>query len=268
MGFSQTNKSYSIFIAHVDWTQAPRRVQESLFSCEGGGGILAATRPVMPHLDMSEVVPAVHQVVTITSSPTSLAIIDNSIQQQQQQGHELITAAADMEMEKYHLLMEMSTLTDTFASLESMYVSKIDQLTERNNLIEAKLLQTLTDMEDDNSILRQRVRALELELSEVAYSSRKSMPLSVTTTVASSAAATTPLLVPKPPPNVPTSMQQFHQQQQQVEMYKHEQQSSARKVLQLSLRTIGTRIGKMLNMFNPVDNLSLWGELNGEVGNK
>ena len=149
-----------------------------------------------------------------------------------------------------------------------MYVSKIDQLTEGNNIIEAKLLQTLTDMEDDNSILRQRVRALELELSEVAYSSRKSMPLSVTTTVASSAAATTPLLVPKPPPNVPTSMQQFHQQQQQVEMYKHEQQSSARKVLQLSLRTIGTRIGKMLNMFNPVDNLSLWGELNGEVGNK
>ena len=251
----------------LDWTQTPRRVQESLFSCEGGGGILPATRPVMPHLDMSEVVPAVHQVVTITSSPPSLAIIDNSIQQQQQQGHELITAAADMEMEKYELLMEMSTLTDTFASLESMYVSKIDQLTERNNLIEAKLLQTLTDMEDDNSILRQRVRALELELSEVAYSSRKSMPLSVTRTVASSAAATTPLLVPKPPPNVPTSMQQFHQQQQ-VEMYKHEQESSARKVLQLSIRTIGNRIGKMLNMFNPVDNLSLWGELNGEVGNK
>jgi hypothetical protein len=148
-----------------------------------------------------------------------------------------------------------------------MYVSKIDQLTERNNLIEAKLLQTLTEMEDDNSILRQRVRALELELSEVAYSSRKSMPPSGTTTVASSAAATAPLLVPEPPRNVPTSMQQFHQQQQ-VEMYKHEQESSARKVLQLSIRTIGNRIGKMLNMFNPVDNLSLWGELNGEVGNK
>ena len=47
--------------------------------------------------------------VTITSSPPSLAIIDNSIQQQQQQGHELITAAADMEMEEYELLMEMST---------------------------------------------------------------------------------------------------------------------------------------------------------------
>ena len=249
----------------LDWAQTPRRVQESLFSCEGGGGILSATRPVMPYIDMSEVVPAVHQVVTITSSPPSLAIIDNSIQQQQQQGHELITAAADMEMEKYELLMDM------FA-LESMYVSKIDQLTEMNNLLEAKLFQTLTDMEDDNSILRQRVRALELELSEVAYSSRKSMPLSVTTTVASSAAATTPLLVPKPPPkpppNVLTSMQQFQQQQQQVEMYKHEQQSSARKVLQLSIRTIGTRIGKILNMFNPVDNLSLWGELNGEVGNK
>jgi len=242
----------------LDWAQTPRRVQESLFSCEGGGGILSATRPVMPYLDMSEVVPAVHQVVTITSSPPSLAIIDNSIQQQQQQGHELITAAADMEMEKYELLMEM------FA-LESMYVSKIDQLTEMNKLLEAKLFQTLTDMEDDNSILRQRVRALELELSEVAYSSRKSMPLLVTTTVASSAAATTPLLVPKPPPNVPTLMQQFQQQQQQqVEMYKHEQQSSARKVLQLSIRTICTRIGKILNMFNPVDNLSLWGELNGK----
>ena len=117
----------------TDWTQTPRRVQESLFSFEGGGDVLAATRPVMPNLDiMLEVPPTAVQVgTTATSSPPSLTSSNNyhsQQQQQQQQQQELMKSAIEMEMEKYELLMEMSTLTDTFANLESMYITKIDQL--------------------------------------------------------------------------------------------------------------------------------------------
>jgi hypothetical protein len=193
---------------------------------------------------MLEVPPPAVQVGTATSSPPSLTSINNyhiQQQQQQQQQKELMKSAIEMEMEKYELVMEMSTPTDTFANLESMYLRKIDQLIEKNNLLEIKL--------QHNSILHQRLRVLELELSELAYSSRKFMPPplpAITTTTTTDA----PLFfVPKPPPNVPPVS--FHKR------------SGVRKVLQLSsIRTIGTKMGQILNMFNPVDNLSLWGELN------
>jgi hypothetical protein len=201
----------------------------------------------MPNLDiMLEVPPPSVQVGTATSSPPSLTSSNNyhsQQQQQQQQQQELMKSAIEMEMEKYELLMEMSTLTDTFANLESMYQNKIDQLIEKNNLLEVKLQQSVTIMEEDNSILRQRLRALELELSELAYSSRKDMPPAITTTDASSIEAAPLYFVPKPPPNVPPAS--FHKRS-----------GGVRKVLQLSIR----KMGQILNMFNPVDNLSLWGE--------
>ena len=199
---------------------------------------------------MLEVPPTAVQVgTTATSSPPSLTSSnDYHSQQQQQQQQELMKSAIDMEMEKYELLMEMSTLTDTFANLESMYISKIDQLIEKNNLLEVKLQQSVTIMEENNSILRQQLRALELELSELAYSSRKVMPLlpaiTPTTTTDAYSIETPPLyFVPKPPPNVPPAS--FHKRS-----------GGVRKVLQLSIR----KMGQILNMFNPVDNLSLWGE--------
>jgi hypothetical protein len=209
----------------------------------------------MPNLDImsTDVVvvppPSVQVGTTATSSPPSLTSSnDYHSQQQQQQQQELMKSAIDMEMEKYELLMEMSTLTDTFANLESMYISKIDQLIEKNNLLEVKLQQSVTIMEENNSILRQQLRALELELSELAYSSRKVMPLlpaiTPTTTTDAFSIETPPLyFVPKPPPNVPPAS--FHKRS-----------GGVRKVLQLRIR----KMGQILNMFNPVDNLSLWGE--------
>ena len=135
---------------------------------------------------------------------------------------------------------------------------------------DAKGLESDNDMLiSDNDMLRQRVRALELQLSEVAFESRKVVapPAAV---VAGSASSNVHL--PKAPsaPVPPHILQQQLDQQKldqlesQLEEYK-EERKSVRKLFGLGIRQGMNKMGRALNVWNPVYNLGLWGELKGQV---
>jgi len=130
-------------------------------------------------------------------------------------------------------------------------------------------------LEDENSNLRQRVRALELEISEAAFESRKVMPAPIaavapTSTLtsgmeASVVIANTAKLSPKAP-SVPVPPHILQQQLGQLHMqsaeYKRER-SSALNTVGRGLRNGLNKVGRALNMWNPAYNLMLWGELKG-----
>ena len=207
--------------------------------------------------------------------------------------------------EKDELLSELATLTKTFANLESSmdyktklyeetistYEHTVSSLEATNDKLEKSIMVLTTTLEkqeeeikklqqarsvqddakveSDNDMLRQRVRALELQLSEVAFESRKVVapPAAV---VAGSASSNVHL--PKAPsaPVPPHILQQQLDQQKldqlelQLEEYK-EERKSVRKLFGLGIRRGMNKMGRALNVWNPVYNLGLWGELKGQV---
>jgi hypothetical protein len=241
-----------------------------------------------------------------------------------------------VDVEKYKLLSELNALTETFATLESSmdyksqlfeetiksYEFKVNQLEEKNSLLEAglqrmtailekqerHLLEMRREMEEppaeavennadvgfhlqvqdslhitegENEILRQRVRALELELSEASFESRKVMPTPRVVVAASSVAVIIPeatktsaeatvsvsfqsaKLSPKPPSEpVPAHILQLQRLQVQVEEYERER-SSVKKLFELGIIRGINKVGMALNLWSPVYNLQLWGELRG-----
>ena len=198
------------------------------------------------------------------------------------------------------------------------YEFKVNALEERNSLLEAgfqrmtgvlekqeqKLLEmrlkkegnsavavdsnafTLTQVQDslqiiegENEILRQRVRALELELSEAAFESRKIMPANsvaiaastfandVSDDTMSSAEASVSItfqsapILPKPPSEpVPAHILHVQKLQMQVEEYERER-SSLKKLFELGIVRGLEKVRMALNPWNPAYNLQLWGEL-------
>ena len=140
---------------------------------------------------------------------------------------------------------------------------------------EIKKLQQAKSVQDDakglesNDMLRQRVRALELQLSEVAFESRKVVAPPAAVVVGS---ASSNVHLPKAPsaPVPPHVLQQQLDQQKldqlelQLEEYK-EERKSVRKLFGLGIRRGMNKMGRALNVWNPVYNLGLWGELKGQV---
>ena len=133
--------------------------------------------------------------------------------------------------------------------------------------------------EGENEILRQRVRALELELSEASFESRKAMPTPHVAVAASSVAALVPeatkksagasvsvsfqsaKLSPKPPSEpVPAHIFQLQRLQMQVEECEQER-SSVKKLFGLGIIRGIKKVGRALNHWSPAYNLQLWGEL-------
>ena len=140
-------------------------------------------------------------------------------------------------------------------------------------------------LEDDNESLRQRVRGLELELSEVAFESRKLISTDPSAKVATLAIAGTDVdgvgvesssnpevesdvdnvkaFVPKapdsPPPQHILQQRQLEELQLQVEQYEKER-SSVRKLFGLGIRRGVKKVGRALNMWNPVHNWVLYGQ--------
>ncbi|KAK1737225.1 hypothetical protein QTG54_012092 [Skeletonema marinoi] len=197
---------------------------DSLFSLEGGDE-MPATRPYMPNLDVEEQL-------------TSAAAASSTV-----------VAATTMELDKEELLMELSSLSETFDDLQSRYEATIGNLKEENSFLEEgikmltltieeqaeqieqlqkqntlgevvaeeesdfdgigaiyenkaaeaeELLQfqnKLTTLEADNELLRQRVRGLEVELSDVAFESRKIVAASVEAPAVVAAAVQVPAAV-------------------------------------------------------------------------
>ena len=239
-----------------------------------------------------------------------------------------------VDVEKYELLSELNALTETFATLGlsmdyksqlfeetiKSYEFKVNQLEEKNSLLEAGL-QRMTDILEkqehqllemrgemreppaeavennadiefllqvqdnlqitENEILRQRVRALELELSEASFESRKAMPTPSVVVAASSVALLVPeamktsaeasvsvsfqsaKLSPKPPSEpVPVHILQLQRLQMQVEEYERER-SSVKKLFRLGIIRGINKVGRALNHWSPIHNLQLWGELRG-----
>jgi hypothetical protein len=136
-------------------------------------------------------------------------------------------------------------------------------------------------IEGENEMLRQRVRALELELSEAAFESRKMMPVS-SISVSSSSFATLvadatmssaetsfsvtsrrAAILPKPPSDpVPAHIHQVQKLQMQVEEYQRER-SSFKKLIGLGISKGIEKARTALNLWSPVYNMQLWGELRG-----
>ena len=204
----------------------------------------------------------------------------------------------DTTMEKDELVAEIGTLTKTFAELESSmdyktqlyeeaiatYESTISNLLEKNTILE-KSLTSLTaamekqqvtiqelqkkevpqvnvkGLEDDNEMLRQRVRTLELQLSEIAFESRQAQPVAA---ISAPAAPEVVKHIPKAPSvPVPSHIAQQHQielLQSQVAELKQER-SSVPKLLRFGIRRGVKKVGKVLNVCSPIYNLRLWGEM-------
>ena len=208
--------------------------------------------------------------------------------------------------EKDELLSELATLTKTFANLESSmdyktklyeetistYEHTVSSLEATNDKLEKGIMVLTTTLEkqeeeikklqqarsvqddakgleSDNDMLRQRVRALELQLSEVAFESRKVVAPPAAVVVGS---ASSNVHLPKAPsaPVPPHILQQQLDQQKldqlelQLEEYK-EERKSVRKLFGLGIRQGMNKMGRALNVWNPVYNLGLWGELKGQV---
>lgn len=206
----------------------------------------------------------------------------------------------DTTMEKDELVAEIGTLTKTFAELESSmdyktqlyeeaiatYESTISNLLEKNTILE-KSLTSLTaamekqqvtiqelqqkdknvpqvnvkGLEDDNEMLRQRVRTLELQLSEIAFESRQVQPAAA---IVAPAAPEVIKHIPKAPSiPVPSHIAQQHQIEQlqsQIEELQQER-PSVPKLFKLGIRRGVGKVGKVLNVCSPVYNLRLWGEM-------
>jgi len=253
---------------------------DSLFSFEGGGAAKPASRPYMPNLEVE-------------------------------------AAFIDASTEKGELILELDSLKERYADLQSsmatkaqVYSETIKGVEEKNTLLEDGLhaftitlerqhnqLQDLKQeksdadaakmVEGENEKLRQRLRAVELLLSEVAFESRKFVPappraavenvalIAHSTdvkdaisleTVSTSAFNQDNLLSPKAPtapvpPHIHQKLQ-LEQLQMQTEEYERER-SSVRKLFGLGIRRGVSKVGKALTLFKPGHNLLLWGELRG-----
>lgn len=135
-------------------------------------------------------------------------------------------------------------------------------------------------LEGDNEMLRLRLRALEVELSDIAFESRKVIPAALATVANHSVAVQTDVkdpssaeavaisvnsakLSPKEPvpPHI-YQQRQFEQLQLQVEEYTQER-SSVRTLFGLGIRRGVNKVGRALNLWSPLYNMILWGELRG-----
>lgn len=243
-------------------------MEDSLLSFEGGNTATeAAKRPSMPNLEIEN---------TVAAAPLDI----------------------DTTMEKDELVAEIGTLTKTFAELESSmdyktqlyeeaiatYESTISNLLEKNTILE-KSLTSLTaamekqqvtiqelqqnkevpqvnvkGLEDDNEMLRQRVRTLELQLSEIAFESRQVQPVAIAAPAVPEVVKHTPKAPSVPVPPHISQQHQIEQLQSQVKELKQER-SSVPKLFRFGIRRGVRKVGKVLNVCSPVYNLRLWGEM-------
>lgn len=127
--------------------------EDSLFSFEGGGAAKPATRPYMPNLE-------VEAAITETDVHLNSQVYSETIKTYDYKVKSL--------EEKNALLEEgLKALTVTL----EQQGHQLQEIKQKN-----KDAAAAKKLEGDNEMLRQRLRAVELELSEVAFESRKVVP--------------------------------------------------------------------------------------------
>lgn len=270
---------------------------DSLFSFEGGtASAQVATRPYMPNLELEakalETVQGEEELLSELDELTStFAELQSSMDYKSQLYSETIMSyevKVESLEEENDLLEEGLKAMSLTLEKQEIHMTQLEKEKETNVDMNA-LLQaqnSVTVLEEDNAGLRQRVRALEVEFSDIAFESRTRASLpepsatvanpvtmaeadtakySSTEVVASSAVSAK--LSPKAP-NAPVpqhilQQSQLDNLQLQVEEYKRER-SSVRNLFGMGIRKGVRKVGKALNLLSPVHNLQLWGELKGQ----
>lgn len=166
-------------------------------------------------------------------------------------GLQKLTLALDKQEKQ---LLELRQVKDTPTT-----VTDVDKIFDVDFLLQVR--GNVHTLEDENLNLRQRIRTLELALSEAAYESRKVVPAPIvavapssTLTGATEASAFSVNKV-KLMPHAPSVPVPEHILQQQLRM----KQNSVGHGLRNGIK----KMGRVLNLWNPAYNLMLWGELNG-----
>lgn len=269
---------------------------ESLYSFEGGRAAEAATKPSMPNLEMEAATITTMEGTAMVTEKDDLRAelnaltktfkdLQSSMDYKSQLYSETIKSYESMveSLEETNASLELglNALTVTCDKqeqrLKELQQEKGDTIAKEeddsNNDVSflLRVQDNVKTLEDDNEMLRCRVRALEVELSDVAFESRHRVmpPAPPATAVVSNPVVTQKAeqsIVPKAPSEpVPQHILQKHQMehlQLQVEKYKRER-SSVRKLFGLGIRRGMGKMGRALNAWNPVHNLVLWGELRG-----
>jgi predicted nucleic acid-binding Zn-ribbon protein len=291
---------------------------DSLFSLEGGDAT-PATRPYMPNLEVEEQLTATAAAAVASSSSETV-----------------VSTTTTTELDKEELMMELSSLSETFDDLQSRYEATIENLKEENSFLEegmkmlavtieeqasqieqlqnqntlggieeeendvdgigaifenksaetdGELIQfqnKITALEADNESLKQRVRGLEVELSDVAFESRKIVAAAVEAPPAAAvveidaaapiaevnAAATevveeevvveqvkvatlSPHAPPTPIPQHLLQKQEMEMLRAQVQEYEMER-NSVRKLFGRGIRRGVKKVGKVLDLWRPI----------------
>merc|ERR1711982_248952 len=158
-----------------------------------------------------------------------------------QEIHALTTSFKTLQSRNEALEKNLQTLT---CAVEKQNKLIVRMQRERSNTVASYM----EGLENDNQMLRKRVRLLESELSNGLFETRKTMP-------SVKDVAITPKAPSVPPTVVQTSM--VEHLQKKVEDYEMER-TSVRKLFRLVMRRAAGKVGQALNLWNPVHNLALW----------
>ncbi|KAL9184424.1 hypothetical protein ACHAXT_002510 [Thalassiosira profunda] len=255
----------------------------SLFSLEGGNAGAAATRPRMPNLELEAATITAATVADVgddmetealLSELTSLTKLFDDLQSDMDYSSQLYTETiqgydakvAGLEEENASLEAGLQTLTATLERQEQQLKelqkgnknSAGAQGDEHNDVsFLLQVQENVVELEGENEMLRQRLRALEVELSDVAFESRHRVEVAPPAAVASSVQFS-----PKAPSAPVPEHLLVEQLQLQVAEYQRER-SSVRKLFGLGMRRGMSKVGRALNVWSPVTNLRMWGRLRG-----
>ena len=205
--------------------QLNRSSLDSLYSLEGGFASSPAKRPLMPNLDFEKSL----TVVEDDGSASELSVLKMQFESIKKQNDVLESALQKL----------TTTVEKQSALIMKLQMGKTTDSTD----------EVLKTLEGDNDILRRRIRALEGELSDVAFETRKSM-------------FKPDASKPKAPSTPPSGYQSVSigQLQEQIKHYEMER-SSVRRLIGLGVKTAAGKVGQAVSLFNPVRNLKSWGNM-------
>jgi len=277
---------------------------DSLFSLEGGEATSkAATRPYMPNLDVEERLSvsstAVAATTTTELSQDELLMELNSLSETfddlqsyyeatidslkdensfLEEGLKMLTLTIEEQAEQIEQLQKRNTLGEILEAEESD-LDGIGKIFENKASAEAvELVQVqkkVTTLESDNEMLRQRVRSLEVALSDVAFESRKVVaaaaaveaPAAVVAMEVAEVAATAVAVdvvveqvnvVTRSPHAPSTPIPKHLLQQQEIEMLRVQiqeyevERKSVRKLFGRGIRRGMKKVGKALDLWRPI----------------
>ncbi|KAL7553636.1 hypothetical protein ACHAWF_016941 [Thalassiosira exigua] len=265
---------------------------DSLFSFEGGG-VRDSAATSFPPLGMVGATYTVEKDATVEknellSELNALTNMFDDLQSSVDYKSQLFSETIKGYESKVDRLEEKNSLLEEALQLMSATVEqqkhRLDKMAQKENAESNKEDATAEDagvmlkvqsnvkvLEEENDMLRKRLRALEVELSDIAFESRHKPPPSPvaanTDHAVSTASSTSSVKLAPKAPSVPVpphiyQQERIEQLQSQVAQYQRER-SSVSKLFRLGVRSGMSKVGKALKLWSPGHNLLLWGELKG-----